>query len=391
MATNTIDSSLQLTEVLDATLRAVKRKLLPLLALSTVFRDVKLKGDGTANVPFYPLTSTGTSAARAASGSRLALATNTSTETRTIDNFTNQVQALSFTATERARQPMFDPVKHGTLKGEALAYDVLADIFSVVRAADFTGETISAVTAANFDEDEVGDLRTICANEFWPEGGRALVLNPSYGTALLKQPQIVDASARGDGGRSFRDGVIGNVLGFDVIESAGLLSRNGTVQTGLAGEADDETFTLADHGFAVGDRVLFPALTGGSGLTAATVPYYVKTVPTTSTFTVSTSVGGSTATFTTDVTDGSVRLYENIQGLALLPSAILAAFSPIPPTDGIRKFLVDYQEMVDPETGLTLQYYHLAYPDTDQEVQTIECHYGFAVGDAAQLKIIRSL
>lgn len=388
---NTIDSSLQLTEVLTSSMRALKRKLLPLRQFSTVYSNVQLKGDGTMSVPYYPLASTGTSVTRAANGSRKALATSTATNAKTISNFTNKVQAISFTATEKARQPIFDPVMHGMLKGEALACDILADIFGAVRAADFSSTTIDAVTAANFDEDEVADLRKICGEEFWPETGRSLILNPAYGCNLLKQPQIIDASMRGDGGRTFRDGVIGNVLGFDVVETAGLNSNNGTAISSITGEADTEVITATAHGFAVGDRVLFPALTGGSGLTAATTPYYVKTVPSDDTFTVSATVGGATAAFTTDITDGSVRLYENIGGIAVLPSALLVGFAPVPPTPAIRGQLFDYQELVDPETGLVLQYYHFADADTDEEVQTIECHYGFGLGDTAQMKIIRTL
>lgn len=63
----------------------------------------------------------------------------------------------------------------------------------------------------------------------------------------------------------------------------------------------------------------------------------------------------------------------------------------MPPSPAIKKELFDYQQLVDTETGLTLQYYHFADPDTDEEIQTIECHYGYAVGDTDQLKIIRSL
>jgi hypothetical protein len=391
MSTHTIDSSLQLTEVLTSAMRGLKRKLLPLNQVGIVYSDVKLKGDGTMAIPYYPLATTGTSVTRAANGSRKALATNTTTSAKTISNFTNKVQAISFTATDAARQPAFNPIMHGSMKGEALAFDILADIFSGIRAADFTSTTIDAVTAANFDEDEVADLRKICSDEFWPEGGRSLILNPAYGCNLLKQPQIIDASMRGDGGRGFRDGVIGNILGFDVVETAGLNSNNGTAISSITGEADTEVVTATAHGFAVGDRVLFPTLTGGSGLTAATTPYYVKTVPSADTFTVSATVGGATAGFTTDITDGSVRLYENIGGIATTKSGLLVGFASVPPTAAIRQQLFDYQELRDDETGLILQYYHFADADTDEEVQTIECHYGWGLGDTAQLKIIRTL
>lgn len=389
---NTIDSTLQLTEVLTSAMRALKRKLLPLRQIATVFSNVQLKGDDTMAIPYYELATTGTSATRAANGSRKALASSTATGVKTISNFTNKVQAISFTAAERARQPAFNPTMHGTLKGEALAYDVLADIFgNTVRAADFSSTTIDAVTAANFDEDEVADLRKLCSEAFWPETGRSLILNPSYGCNLLKQPQIIDASMRGDGGRTFRDGVIGNVLGFDVVETAGLLANNGTAITSITGVDSTDVITATGHGFAVGDRILFPTLTGGSGLTAATTAYYVKTVPSDNTFTIAATPGGATVSLGSNITDGSVRLFENIGGIAVLPSAILVGFAPVPPTPAIRQKLFDYQELVDEDSGLVLQYYHFADEDTDEEVQTIECHYGYGLGDTAQLKIIRPL
>jgi hypothetical protein len=385
---NTIDSNLQLTEVLDSSMRALKRQLSPLLSFSTVFQDVALKGDDTVTIPYYPLTSTGTSQTRAADGSYKALATGTTTQVKQITSFTNKVQALSFNSREIRRQPAFNPEMHGTLKGEALAYDVLADIFSVIRHSSFNGTTISATTAANFDEDDVADLRQIIGEEFWPQSGRSLILNPSFATNLLKQAQIIGADQRGDGGNSFRQGVVGRVLGFDVVESAGLLPNN-TTAAACTVEADDNVCTAgAAHGLSIGDRIRFPAVVGGTGMTQATTAYYVISVPTSTTFTFSATAGGAAVNVTADATAGTTfQRYENIQGITLLPSSILVAFAPVPPTDGVRRNLVDYQELRD-DSGLVLQYKRIAYEDTDEEVQTIECHYGYAVGDTAQLKII---
>ena len=389
-ATNTIDSALQLTEVLENAMRALKRKLLVLTQLGAIYRDVALKGNDVMAVPFYPLTATGTSQVRAANGSRKALATDTATQSRVISSFTNQVQVLSFTAKDKARQPMFDPVKHGQLKGEALAFDVIADIFSIVRTKNFGSATIPNTTATNFDENDVGDLRTACVNSYWPEMNRSLILSPSYGTNLLKQPQIINASMRGDNGQAFRDGVIGNVLGFDVGETAGLPTNNFTPVTISGGVAATNIITTAaPHLLTVGDRLIFPALTGGAGLTAATVEYFVETVPSTTTFTVSATLGGAQFDFTTDISAGTVQHYEDVRGFAALQSALLIGFAPVPPTPAILHNMFDYQELNDEETGLTLQFYHYGDPDTDTEVQSIECHYGYGLGDSNQLKIIR--
>lgn len=382
---HTIDSALQLTEVLGSAMEALKRRLLVLQMIGAVYRNVALKGDDKMAVPFYPLTGTGTSQTRAANGSRKALATGTSTESRTIENWTNKMQAISFTAREKARQPVFDPVKHGQRKGEALAFDVIGDIFSIVKAKNFTGASIAS-TAGNFDENDVGDLRTACVTDLWPEGNRSLILSPAYGTNLLKQPQIIDASRRGDNGASFRDGKIGDVLGFGVGETPGLPSNNGTAFAITAATTD--VISAVAHSLSDGDRVIFPTLTGGAGLTAASVAYFVRD-KTADTFKVSATYGGAAVDITTAYTAGTCRLYEDVMGIACLDSAILIGFAPVPPTPAIRDQLFDYQELID-DSGLVIQYYHFADPDTDEEVQTMECHYGYGLGDAAQLKIIRS-
>ena len=281
---------------------------------------------------------------------------------------------------------MFNPVMHGRMKGEKLAFDILNDIFGIVRASTYTGATIAGTTAGNFDEDDVGDLRKICSEEFWPDSDRALLLNPAFGTNLLKQAQIIDASMRGDGGRSFRDGVLGRVLGFDLYEVPALPTNNGA-PIAITGTASTDVINLVGHSFKNGDRIIFPALTGGTGLTAATVAYFVRDAAA-DTFKVADTPTGDVIDITTNITAGTVRKYEDVQGIAVLPSSILIGFAPVPPTPAIRGQLFDYQELVD-DSGLVLQYYHFADADTDTEVQTIECHYGFGLGDAAQLKILR--
>lgn len=73
-------------------------------------------------------------------------------------------------------------------------------------------------------------------------------------------------------------------------------------------ESTEVITTSAAHGLAVNDRVWFPSLTGGSGITAAEGTwYYVKSVPSTTTFTLSATLGGATLDFTTAITAGSVR------------------------------------------------------------------------------------
>lgn len=73
--------------------------------------------------------------------------------------------------------------------------------------------------------------------------------------------------------------------------------------------ADDLVTTPAAHGLVVGDRVTFGTLTGVAGASANQL-YYVKTVPSATTFTVSGSLGGGTQNITADGTTVAVNRRE---------------------------------------------------------------------------------
>jgi hypothetical protein len=81
---------------------------------------------------------------------------------------------------------------------------------------------------------------------------------------------------------------------------------------------------------------------------------------------------------------------ENLVGFAAYMSAVLVGFSPIEPAAGVRKQLVDYRAVSDTDTGITLEYRSWGSPDYDTEKRTIECNYGFDVGEGKALLPIRS-
>lgn len=70
-------------------------------------------------------------------------------------------------------------------------------------------------------------------------------------------------------------------------------------------EADDEVITEASHGLRVGDRVRIAIDSGATGASAGY--FYVKTVPSANTFTVSTTLGGTTQAISAD---GVVDVYK---------------------------------------------------------------------------------
>jgi hypothetical protein len=70
-------------------------------------------------------------------------------------------------------------------------------------------------------------------------------------------------------------------------------------------EADDDVVTSAAHGLVDGQKVVFTALTGGTGLTT-TVEYFVRDAAT-DTFKVAASLGGAAINVSADATAGKVR------------------------------------------------------------------------------------
>ncbi len=73
--------------------------------------------------------------------------------------------------------------------------------------------------------------------------------------------------------------------------------------------ASTGVFTTAAHGYAIGDRVVLSALASTTGLAVLTY-YYVLTVPSSTTFTLSATSGGSALSLTTNGTATLAKLFE---------------------------------------------------------------------------------
>lgn len=120
-------------------------------------------------------------------------------------------------------------------KANALAQAFLTDVWSLITAANY-GAAGLTTTAGNFDSDDVMDLRAVCVAANWPPNLRALILDETYTTALLKDNALQDASASGST-EPLREGTIGRLGGFDIYEST-LVPANGENLTGFAVRPD---------------------------------------------------------------------------------------------------------------------------------------------------------
>ena len=78
------------------------------------------------------------------------------------------------------------------------------------------------------------------------------------------------------------------------------------VELATSAASDDIIDTATAHGLKAGDRVHFPALTGGTGLSVGTAYYVISANLASTSFQVSATPGGSAVNFTADITAGEV-------------------------------------------------------------------------------------
>lgn len=88
--------------------------------------------------------------------------------------------------------------------------------------------------------------------------------------------------------------------------AAGDMMHIGGIALATSAALDDIIDTSTAHGLAVGDEVVFTALTGGAGLTLGQVYYVIAANLAAQTFQVSATKGGAAVDFTTDITAGRI-------------------------------------------------------------------------------------
>ena len=107
-------------------------------------------------------------------------------------------------------------------------------------------------------------------------------------------------------------------LGVTAVTDEGYFDANGVwvpsedvlgaaVTLAVSAAADDIIDTAAAHGYAAGDKVVFTALTGGTGLTTGRVYYVIAANLAAQTFQVSATLAGAAALFSADITAGTVQ------------------------------------------------------------------------------------
>jgi hypothetical protein len=292
-------ASLKLDTIMWEAVRALKKRLSPVLALSHVFRNVPLTETDTIKVPLYPLE---TLESKDFDGSYDFDGADAANSFKEVMVNKRKYQPLEFTSKELRRNTVLDLNLVMALKVEKLAEDVLNDIWSVVKRDPFGDPIIPALAADAFDRSDVNAIRTALNQAHWPQAGRALVLESAYEGALVGDMLNVQTVGTD---LPLREGAVGRLVGFDIFDHPGMPEND-----------------------------------------------------------------------------------ELLVGAALLPYAILTAFSPIEPGEEVRQAMSDYRLYADKETGLTLEYRSWGDPTGDKCKRLVEVNYGYDKGDAAQLKRI---
>lgn len=214
-STNTIDSALQRTVILNDILRAFKKKITPLSAFSTVYSNVALQGTDTVQVPYYPLSTTASSNFVAGTGYTTDIDTTDDNKQITIDK--RKYQKFTYSSATLRRQPYFNVQMHLMLKAEQLGVDVWTDVLSVVTNSNFGAASVTKPYNA-FDYDDLVDLSVICNQADWPEAGRSAFMDSAYDGNLRKDLRFVSALNSGST-ETLRMGVVGNAAGFATYQS----------------------------------------------------------------------------------------------------------------------------------------------------------------------------
>jgi hypothetical protein len=182
-ATNTVDAGLKRVAVLQETIRDFAKVVLPLRLLASVFGNVPLQGTDEVVVRYYPLQTAASSDVTSSNVPAYVFGQATATNMAKITVNKRKYQPLDYSSQEFRRQPFFSSVLLGKMNAEKLGVDIVADILSVVTAANFGGAaaTLAAATATSAD---VINMRGACNRAMWPNMARSLIVDSTVDDSL---------------------------------------------------------------------------------------------------------------------------------------------------------------------------------------------------------------
>ena len=182
---NTIDANLQNNIISQAALEAFTSILAPLNAFSTSFNDEAAQRGKTITATKLANTDTADDFA----GTYTAMNTTYDDVQITLSN--HKFVTWHVTDTEVSQSSAVELQRFGYQKGGDLAKAVFEDVLSLVTNANYSSKI--TVVAADFDADEVADLREDGMDQSLYPDQCALLLHNSYFTSLLKDTDLTHA------------------------------------------------------------------------------------------------------------------------------------------------------------------------------------------------------
>lgn len=268
--------------------------------------------------------------------------------------------------------------------GKTLSRFVISKVIAGVTQKNFSSELVTTLANTDYDvlEDATTDLnengagvpRFCLGGSSWMQkvGADARTASGDYAGQRLE----------GDPYRSYK-----NIAGFSEVREFPNMPTNTTTLGTFTANTSTEVLTVsAAHGLAVGDRVRVSSTTTlPAGLAAAT-DYYVLTVPSTTTLTVSATIGGSAVNITdTGTGTHTIQKYEGLNAFAFAQNAIHIAFRPLEYNDALAASLgipkaFKRENVMDEETGLTFTLWLYQAPTTGDIYAAVVVFFGFRAG-----------
>jgi hypothetical protein len=387
--------TLTVDEILQDTMDAFKVRVPGLNNMSTDFRgsSLKLNKTYTGHIAAVP----SVTSYDAGSGGYQNGATDIRTLLTDVDVTVDQHPKVSLSAAH-LNQIADDKRNYDKVianMGFALAKNMVSHIVSKFTSREISQS--STYTTGNSDYDAIENIRSDMNAVAASPVGRVGIVNTAVASALHIDERVLSADYRGqmDGGNAYR--VFQNLAGFEsVSEWPELGTNNGTAIAITGVHATDIITTASAHNLLVGDRVIFPTLTGGTGLTAASVIYFVETVGSATTLKVSETADGASVNWSSDISGGTIQKVEHLSGMFWEPRAIaLVAGIPddldgaaqlfgAPPTYGIST-------LTDADTGLTMAAISESQQGTLKGFLHLTFVYGVSVGRQARTNAAGSL
>jgi len=180
---------------------------------------------------------------------------------------------FEYTDNQLATLSMMKLEEIGAQYGAALAEAVLADIWSIVTAANFPNSFVKA--AALYDSDEILDLGKKCTQLKWPKLGRNAIFNEDAYTELAKDPAVKNAAAAG-GTEALREGRVPNLGTFEGLFESTEIPANAENLIGFAvnREAIGIAFRPVDPDSSSQNVMRYEVYTNESGMTIAFKEWY---------------------------------------------------------------------------------------------------------------------